>query len=398
MRYELIQEFTTSKLLNERDNGHSCRRIVVSLREACDVLDIREGSYSKWRKTSSERAHLSTQFDRKQSSRRLFDQRVNELFIKHKRKCGYRRLATCVQQLKASQPADSLLNAVLVTEKTVRQSMRRQGLKVKVRQSFKPSMTERTDIADTLKNLLLTNSGVDELLGMPIDYSSISEDQGGLLELPDCKPYRLQATQPRQVLVSDITYLPTVASESGWTYLCAWQDQYTKRVLGHTLAYEQTAQTMCEALRQALNHKGLDREYNMICHADGGGQYTGNTAKELLTKHKAARSITRRGNTHDNAQAESLWARLKCDLDIKRGYKRDLIFRDLAHAKAVIDEYIGYYNSSRPHSSLANKSPITFEHCWERKNKMSKMPKLEVVPPSTNARKTTDNKTQQDPT
>jgi putative transposase len=67
--------------------------------------------------------------------------------------------------------------------------------------------------------------------------------------------------------------------------------------------------------------------------------------------------MSRADDPYDNATAESLWSRLKAELEIpKAGYK------NIEEVKAVLFEYIeGYYNRVRLHSSLNYLSPNNFE-------------------------------------
>ena len=52
----------------------------------------------------------------------------------------------------------------------------------------------------------------------------------------------------------------------------------------------------------------------LVVHSDHGGQYCGNAYRELLHDNEAVRSPSRRGDYCDNAQAESLWSRLKTEV------------------------------------------------------------------------------------
>ena len=53
---------------------------------------------------------------------------------------------------------------------------------------------------------------------------------------------------------------------------------------------------------------------DLLVHSDRGGQYCGNTYRKLFHDHQALRSQSRRGDCYDNAQAESLWSRLKTEV------------------------------------------------------------------------------------
>jgi putative transposase len=52
----------------------------------------------------------------------------------------------------------------------------------------------------------------------------------------------------------------------------------------------------------------------LVVHSDRGGQYCANAYRALLARHEAVRSQSRRGECYDNAQAESLWSRLKTEV------------------------------------------------------------------------------------
>ncbi|WP_240735194.1 integrase core domain-containing protein [Hymenobacter sp. UV11] len=92
-------------------------------------------------------------------------------------------------------------------------------------------------------------------------------------------------------------------------------------------------------------------------HSDRGGQYVGNVYKALLRDAQAHLSHSRRGECYDNAQAESLWSRLKTELLELRDWP---IFRDLADAQASVAEYFDYYNHKRRHSSIGYLKPYLF--------------------------------------
>lgn len=93
----------------------------------------------------------------------------------------------------------------------------------------------------------------------------------------------------------------------------------------------------------------------MLVHSDQGSQYTATRFRDLLTKHEAAQSMSRRGNHYDNAQAESFWSRLKTEL-LDSGS-----FAGLAEAQLEVAHYIAYYNAERRHSSLDYQSSNYFE-------------------------------------
>ena len=87
----------------------------------------------------------------------------------------------------------------------------------------------------------------------------------------------------------------------------------------------------------------------LLVHSDRSGQYCGNAYRKLLHDHEAVRSQSRRGECYDNAQAESLWSRLKTEVLELREWP---VFADLADAQTSVADYFDYYNHGRLHSSI----------------------------------------------
>lgn len=62
----------------------------------------------------------------------------------------------------------------------------------------------------------------------------------------------------------------------------------------------------------------------LIVHFDQGSQYTAIRFKDLVAKHGAQQSVSRRGNCYDNAHAESFWSCFKAEL-LDSGYFPGLV-------------------------------------------------------------------------
>lgn len=93
----------------------------------------------------------------------------------------------------------------------------------------------------------------------------------------------------------------------------------------------------------------------LILHSDQGSQYTGYEWQSFLTAHGIVCSMSRRGNCHDNAVAESFFQLLKRER-IKRK-----VYTNREDAKADVFDYIEpFYNPKRRHSNNGGLSPIQF--------------------------------------
>jgi transposase InsO family protein len=159
-------------------------------------------------------------------------------------------------------------------------------------------------------------------------------------------------TAADQVWVGDITYLPL--RNGCWAYLAAFQDVYTKRVVGWQVLGTMPEELVVSALRRAL----LSRQPTpgLIVHSDRGGQYCSKAYRRLLTERHLVRSMSRRGECYDNAQAESLWSRVKTEVLLGRS-----AFASVAEAQAELATYFTYYNHQRRHSALGYECPHRFE-------------------------------------
>jgi putative transposase len=108
-----------------------------------------------------------------------------------------------------------------------------------------------------------------------------------------------------------------------------------------------------EALRRALVVRRLPA--GLVVPSDQGSQYTATRFKDLLARHSAMQSRSRRGNCYDNAHAESFWSRFKAEL-LDGGS-----FPGLTEAWLKISHHIAYYNAERQHSSLGYQAPNHFD-------------------------------------
>lgn len=94
----------------------------------------------------------------------------------------------------------------------------------------------------------------------------------------------------------------------------------------------------------------------VMAHSDQGCQFIGHEWQTFLRDHNLVSSISRRGNCHDNAMAESFFQLLKHERIRRR------IYTTLDDARADAFNYVDTcHNSQRRHSSTAGLAPIEFE-------------------------------------
>ncbi len=154
----------------------------------------------------------------------------------------------------------------------------------------------------------------------------------------------LQISRPNQVWCADITYIPV---SRGFLYLVAIMDWATRHVLAWRLSNTMDVRFCVEALNEALARNGKPEIFN----TDQGSQFTGFEFTGILKNAEITISMDGRGRYMDNIFIERLWRSLKYEAV----YLHEL--RDGFKAERVIGEWIDFYNTERPHSALAGRTP-----------------------------------------
>jgi len=157
--------------------------------------------------------------------------------------------------------------------------------------------------------------------------------------------------EPDKVWVTDITYIRTL---EGFSYLAVVIDLYSRRVVGWSMQSRQTTDVVLQALLMAVWRR--KPKSNVLIHSDQGSQFTSMDWASFLKAHNLDHSMSRRGNCHDNAVAESFFNLLKRERIRRKTYKTR------ADARQDVFNYIEmFYNSKRKHVRNGMLSPVAFE-------------------------------------
>ena len=162
--------------------------------------------------------------------------------------------------------------------------------------------------------------------------------------------WKLRASRRDQIWVGDVTYLPLGGQ---WRYLAVVMDQYSRRVLGWSLARSRGTKLTRAAFDLAVGHRRPQRR--LIFHSDRGSEYAGHAFGTRLRSLGVWQSMTRGGSPSDNAHMESFFHSLKADV------VHGLRFTSDGQLRTCIKNYIQYYNYKRMHSSLGYRSPVEYE-------------------------------------
>ena len=175
--------------------------------------------------------------------------------------------------------------------------------------------------------------------------------------------------RPNQVWCADITYIPV---QRGFLYLVAIMDWATRHVLAWRLSNTMDAGFCVAALTDALARYGRPEIFN----TDQGSQFTSCDFTGVLKDAGIAISMDGRGRCMDNIFIERLWRSLKYEAvylhELTDGFK----------AERVIGDWIGFYNTERPHSALAGQTPA---EAYAAEKPVDMMDKATALPTSPQA-------------
>ena len=151
--------------------------------------------------------------------------------------------------------------------------------------------------------------------------------------------------RPEEVFVSDITY---VKSRERTHYLALVTDAYSRKIMGYYLSDDMSAENTVQALKMAIGNRISDLP--LIHHSDRGLQYAAAVYQNELRRNNITPSMTDGYDCYQNALAERMNGILKQEFLIETcNTGKEL--------QTLVEESIDTYNRSRPHTSLAMKTP-----------------------------------------
>jgi putative transposase len=206
-----------------------------------------------------------------------------------------------------------------------------------------------------------------------------TDSDHGLPVFPD-RARGLVLTGLDQLWVADISYLRLV--RGGFVYLASLMDAWSRRIVGWEILPVLDARLPLRALEKALAARAPAP--GLIHHSDRGCQYAAREHVERAESAGLVMSMSRPARPTDNAQAESLFATLKCEHVYRTEYE------DLADAREQLAAFVARYNGTRRHSALGYRSPARFEAAGDRASSVATEPAAHPdslgLPPSALAR------------
>jgi putative transposase len=169
---------------------------------------------------------------------------------------------------------------------------------------------------------------------------------------PDRVERRFVASAPNRLWIADITY---VATWSGFAYTAFVTDVYSRRIVGWRVATTLRTDLALDALEMAIWSRNQNLE-GLVHHSDRGVQYLSIRYTERLAAAGAVTSVGSRGDSYDNAMAETIIGLYKSELINMRGPWRSVDDVELATLS-----WVHWWNTTRLHSAIGDIPPDEFE-------------------------------------
>lgn len=150
---------------------------------------------------------------------------------------------------------------------------------------------------------------------------------------------QFRAERPNQLWVSDFTY---VSTWQGWLYVAFVIDVFARRIVGWQVSNSMRTDFVLDALEQALYARQPERDGTLIHHSDRGSQYVSIRYSERLAEAGIEPSVGSKGDSYDNALAETINGLYKAELIHRRGPWKTKEAVELATL-----EWVAWFNHQR---------------------------------------------------
>jgi len=176
---------------------------------------------------------------------------------------------------------------------------------------------------------------------------------------PDLVNRNFHAAAPNRLWVVDITYVPITAG--GFAYAAFVIDAFSRMITGWKVAGHMRASLALDALEMAVSARlrAGQQVTGVIHHGDRGAQYLAIRYTSRLAEAGAIASVGSKGDSYDNALAETIIGLYKAELIRHRGP-----WRSVALVEAATAWWTGWFNNRRLHRPLGDIPPAEYEQNW----------------------------------
>jgi putative transposase len=167
------------------------------------------------------------------------------------------------------------------------------------------------------------------------------------------------APAPNRLWVADITY---VSTWSGFVYTAFVIDAFSRAIVGWRVSSSLRAELALDALEMAIWTRRTDDLAGLVHHSDRGVQYLAIRYTERLADAGAVTSVGSRGDSYDNALAESVNGLYKTELIRAKGPWRTADAVELATVA-----WVAWWNAERLHGACGDVPPAEFEAAYHQR-------------------------------
>jgi len=166
------------------------------------------------------------------------------------------------------------------------------------------------------------------------------------------------ATRPNQLWVADLTY---IATWRGFVYVAFVIDVFSRRIVGWRVSSSLRSDLALDALEQALYERPITASPRLIHHSDRGSQYLAFRYTDRLAEAGIEPSVGSKGDSYDNALAETVIGLFKTEEIYRRGP-----WKGLEDVEFATLEWVAWYNGRRLSAPLGYVPPDEFERAYYR--------------------------------
>jgi transposase InsO family protein len=172
---------------------------------------------------------------------------------------------------------------------------------------------------------------------------------------------RFEATRPNQLWVADFTY---VATWRGFVYVAFVIDVFARRIVGWRVSASLAADFVLDALEQAIYDRRRAGVQDLVHHSDRGTQYQSMRYTNRLTEAGIAPSVGSRGDSYDNALAESVIGLFKTEVIQRKGP-----WRHLEAVEFATLSWVDWFNTRRLLEPIGYLPPAEYEARYDEQQR-----------------------------
>lgn len=152
-----------------------------------------------------------------------------------------------------------------------------------------------------------------------------------------------------------------VATWRGFVYVAFVIDVFSRRIVGWRVSSSLRSDLALDALEQAICEREEARAERLIHHSDRGVQYLSIRYTERLAEAGIEPSVGSKGDSYDNALAESVIGLFKAEVIHRRGP-----WRSMEDVEFATLEWVWWFNHHRLLEPIGYVPPVEYEEAYYR--------------------------------